>query len=95
METEKRLIDAMQLVTKLSKTVLGVKSARKVYDEVLRCIAEAPTIDTVEVVHGQWITSDYNMDCECSICGGTFEWWEADEVHFCPNCGAEMDLKGE
>lgn len=96
METEKRLIDAMQLVTKLSKMVLNEKSARKVYDNALYCIAEAPTVDAVEVVHGRWIavpSSDMmtGKAYKCSECGkmryGSFM------PNYCQYCGAKMDGK--
>lgn len=45
-----RIIDAMALVTRLSRIVIGQKSARKVYDDILSCIAEAPTVDVVKIV---------------------------------------------
>ena len=54
MATEKRLIDAMNTVTKLSKRVSALIQCgahpTEVYNVVLDTIAEAPTVDAVEVV---------------------------------------------
>jgi hypothetical protein len=51
---EQRLIDAMSTVTKISKKVQPFlrtgNSARELYDTILGCFAEAPTVDAVEVV---------------------------------------------
>ena len=53
MANEKRLIDAMDTVTKISKKVQPLLqngcSAQELYDAVLEGIAEAPTVDAVEV----------------------------------------------
>lgn len=51
---EKRLIDAMQTVIKMSGRItpliqMGANPAQ-VYNEVLQVVAEAPTVDAVEVV---------------------------------------------
>lgn len=54
----------------------------------------APTVDAVEVVHGYWKTNPLVVGGECSVCGWDFEWFENDEAHYCPHCGAKMDLKG-
>lgn len=46
----KRLIDAMTLVTKISKRAMPLLSGRSpqdVYNAILECIAEAPTVDMV------------------------------------------------
>ena len=62
--------------------------------------------DAVEVVHGKWIDSyivkrlqhGTYPTVKCSNCGCYF----CDVInnhhfmyHYCPNCGAKMDLKGE
>lgn len=52
-----------------------------------------PAVDAVEVVHGRWIeTPSFAPEYECSECGQSYEWWEVSEAHYCPNCGAKMDL---
>lgn len=105
---KKRLVDAMQIVTRLSKRIsvlilLGAK-ASEVYDEVLKVIAEAPTEEAVEVVHGRWVVRvEFNngerVIAACSNCNVQGEVrthrneWGIWQIHspYCPNCGAKMD----
>ena len=65
---------------------------------VIRMLNEAPTIDAVEVVHGEWIKRHGTINC--SVCKRSN--WSAcfeDTVrsfNFCPNCGADMrEREGE
>ncbi len=85
-----RLIDADAFLERMSRTdrFFGV-----VFD-----INDAPTVDAVPVVPGRWEYSEQTIDTpsllRCSICG----WWTLDPsvdgaYHYCPNCGAKMDLK--
>lgn len=97
-DKSKRLVDAMKIVTRLSKRIsvlilLGGTPA-EVYDEVLKVIAEAPTEDAAPVVHGQWIpvpSSDMmtGKAYKCSQCGkmryGSFM------PNYCGICGAKME----
>lgn len=64
-------------------------------------ILDAPTVDAVEVVHGEWSTieDDYCglTALKCSECNQ--EYWFEDEppmkiYNYCPNCGAKMDGDG-
>ena len=54
MKNENRLIDAYDLVIKLSKVVgLMVRNGKhqtEIYKKVLECIADAPTMDAVKVI---------------------------------------------
>ncbi len=106
MANEKRLIDALGLVIKLAK-IVGImvrngKPQAEIYRKVLECIADAPTVDAVEVVHGHWedaheIKSFRHTNipvvkcskCECYFCDiiNNHHWF----YHYCPNCGAKMD----
>ena len=96
-----RLIDADKLKDKLQqhhdfyvmawggfgKMPIGEKQR---VDEITSCIAEvvnAPTIDAVEVVRGEWI-SLHNGKWKCSECG--IEVLIYAKGNFCPNCGADM-----
>ena len=59
------------------------------------CLVEdAPTIDAVPVVHGEWIDMKLGDElmptiCKCSVCGAT--WAGVGGYIYCPNCGARMD----
>lgn len=67
-----------------------IEKSTYLWDEALgtcRCvltedIENAPTIDAVHVVHGQW--NGY----VCSVCGVSSEYGSE---NYCPNCGARMD----
>ena len=95
---EKRLVDAMKIVTRLSKRIsvliLPGAKASEVYDEMLKVIAEAPTEDAAPVVHGRWKPSDdpvlYNIYgvAVCSVCGYSYA---GNDTKYCPDCGAKMD----
>ena len=91
MANEKRLIDAMPLVTKISRRVRGMSIPQDIYDGVLECIAEAPTVDAVEVVHGRWIpinTID-KWRFQCDQCKHYID--AGLDRNYCGNCGAKMD----
>ena len=93
MVTEKRLIDVLPLMTNgwtliqtgVSNCVLQTKS-----------LADVPTVDAVEVVHGRWIKSkSMVLSAKCSKCKGWVVKHSVNEPDFnyCPNCGARMDLE--
>ena len=56
------------------------------------CVDNAPTVDAVPVVHGEWIDRNGSIVApfweryECSECGA-----RSDNSKYCPNCGARMD----
>ena len=105
----KRLIDANALLEKVQfRMAIDNKNAEIIagcVDITRRLIDNAPTVDAVEVVHGEWtvIEDDYD-DCtilECSVCEVSFRFDEYDGLlpqaqtyHYCPNCGAKMDGYG-
>ena len=97
MANEKRMIDASEFVKQLEEEFHGMvsDSELKVYQIISR-IEERPTVDVVEVVHGWWIElPGMEPDYKCSECGQSYAWWEPSEAHYCPNCGARMDLPAE
>ncbi len=89
MATEKRLIDAKALVWSI-----GIGDDCKQYFYVkAENIDNAPTVDAVEVVHGEWVVcgdGEY-VPFLCSACGKTTSWYHAQTANYCPNCGAKMD----
>lgn len=61
-------------------------------------IRKAPAADVAPVVNGQWeqCFEDWRKQIDgdkCSVCG--FEHYGAGikHYHYCPNCGAKMDLE--
>ena len=84
MINEKRLIDANALIEEANaEGAYGYVDAFQ--------IANAPTIDAVEVKHAQWIQQPFNGThiWRCSKCEtiGSPQW------NYCPKCGAKMDLE--
>ena len=54
-------------------------------------ICRVPAADVRPVVRGKWKHdgSDWKNRFICDQCG--YKWFfEAEEAHFCPNCGADM-----
>lgn len=44
--------------------------------------------------HGRWIkTGIMEPGYDYSECGQSYAWWNCSEAHYCPNCGARMDLE--
>ncbi len=74
-----------------------------VVQRVMNIVDNFPTIEAVDVVHGEWINLNTLEDCGecafmCSICGEIY--WSDDsnlvspkDAKYCPNCGAKMDGK--
>lgn len=96
MANEKLLIDANKLMDAINfEYDLN-------YGEILTdprrfadMVEDAPTVEAVEVVHGWWIElPSMEPDYKCSECGQFYAWWEPNEAHYCPNCGAKMDGDG-
>lgn len=95
-----RLIDADALARKLSSyTEYSDDGEQEINaDAVFISIKEAPTVDAVEVVHGEWIYDsgdEYADHYHCSVCGEKIdlcnEIFTEMKPKYCPNCGAKMD----
>lgn len=95
-----RLRDVMRNVTEDTTCPLHIAAT---IDQI---IDYAPPADVVEVVrcrdckylppeslvrHGRWEDKG-RTGYICSVCEWGFEWWEPAEAHYCPHCGAKMDL---
>ena len=95
MANEKRLIWDVDM-----KTAFREWFDRDDFRTMNQVIDDIPTVDAVEVVHGEWTIMDDDYLClttlECSVCGEQYCFEEYDEqmpphYHYCPNCGAKMD----
>lgn len=55
---------------------------------VMEILDNAPTVDAVAMVHGEWATKEYGYYPHCSICD--FKTNSMKGSNYCPNCGAKM-----
>ena len=98
----KLLIDANAL-EKLIRTNAKVEANDTQYDigrvhgliNSADLIHNAPTVDAVEVVHGEWVQIGYDkaMDrISCSVCKESWNILDnnTETFNYCPNCGADM-----
>lgn len=69
------------------------------FDECVDRVENFPAADVAPVKHGKWIYEEIENSLlfwlNCSVCG----WKSLDQsvsiaYHYCPNCGAKMDLEG-
>ena len=92
MANEKRLIDANALRKRIDHCDIDTFTDKQTICEQ---IADAPTVDAVEVVHGRWKNTSYVGVSRCSHCDKPSSTPDCLNVYFdyCPNCGAKMDLE--
>lgn len=90
-----RLIDADELlkhsckVTEYDEAGFSMEYNAVATEEV----KNAPTVDAVPVVRGEWVKKIYGWSCsECSESFGPELYYECGykKPNFCPNCGARM-----
>jgi len=85
-----RLISADALRKSMAEWYDGVQAFTGA--DIIDVIDNAPTVDAVPVVHGEWIDRNGSIVApfweryECSECGA-----RSDNSKYCPNCGARMD----
>jgi hypothetical protein len=102
MANEQRLIDANALLEKMEHTSTDVCAdygdgfCEHGYSTPLfrLMVSETPTVDAVEVVHGEWEKAEYGGFVRCDKCKDVYidESWLTDgKWNYCPNCGAKMD----
>lgn len=109
MATEKRLIDVdefLKWVVKRFHCVPLVGSCDNDSESIKLLLAQAPTVDAVQVVHGQWEDMYDGRYADpmyrCSVCKKKVLYrskrdflgnWESVQAltDYCPNCGAKMD----
>lgn len=77
-----------------SKTALIQNS--KIWQQIKDLPSAQPTIDAVEVVHGEWKFIGDSEEPQdgvfmCSVCGGFLYDALIDDCKYCPHCGAKMD----
>ena len=73
-----------------------IDGVRDEYDDTLKIICQQKTADVQPVKHGKWEQGKCT-NCEKSL-EDLFEgdfYYDCDELHFCPNCGARMMKDGD
>ncbi len=96
-----RLIDADALIDNIPQADLNndkkISKCGAIADMVL-LVCDAPTIDAVPVVRGEWVKSDdYKGWLVCSACRDCYvdnAWVNGKKWRYCPNCGAKMESEG-
>ena len=66
-------------------------------DVFRRIIKSVSTADVAPVRHGRWEYNNSVNFWQCSRCGENAPMhgkWMQLKTHYCPNCGAKMDLEG-
>ena len=97
-----RLIDADLMLDDMKAELEKASEEHLTKDEAMVIMTSAialkdfvkrqPTVDAVEVVHGEWLRTDDTYPVfECSNCKRTDNY----KRNYCPNCGAKMDGKVE
>ena len=87
-----RLIDAW----KLCEYANNLKDKQVDANDIMRF----PTVDAEPIRHGKWIDDRVAFYKQCSECGAyvranlyeVFLDCDIRDLHYCPNCGAKMDL---
>lgn len=109
MATEKRLIDPddfLKWVINRFKCVPLVGSCDNDSESMKLLLTQAPTVDAVEVIHGEWRTKILcggfaeEWGYVCSVCGCTVSDRSKlsfgkfatgnQKLNYCPNCSADM-----
>ena len=93
MAAEQRLIDVNRVIDQMQKCIDESpyekdSIASYTFGAIIECLKQEPTVDAVEVVHGEWIPSSQVPGAyRCNRCGkGAII-----EHNFCSRCGAKMD----
>lgn len=87
-----RLIDADALgICKANRNVFDKPEYADGWNSAVAIIEDAPTVDAVEVVHGEWKLGESGVVYFCSQCRCAAHPRESERWHYCPYCGAKMD----
>lgn len=111
MKTEKRLIYADEVIEEIDEIIGNINFSSPYQNDIhlivdgleraRDCLLDAPSVDAVEVKHGQWeqkIVDNYHQT-RCTACDvvaikaniDTFGSFPIVKWEYCPNCGAKME----
>lgn len=96
MATKNRLIDAREYRSVLEEEIICHKNedVRMGLEIAIADLSDEPTVDAVEVVHGEWvevIRAVVDTTGYCTRCDKQAVWRTSNKPYaVCPNCGAYM-----
>ncbi len=90
----KRLIDANEALEQVCKTCCcDFEECKRIgFCADYKNIERLPTVDAVEVVHGEWVDDTSFENIVCTECGHMWNTIDncTETFNYCPNCGADM-----
>ena len=93
-EITTRYFDAYQLTEKLMREAITDRA------DLLRLLTYFPTADVTEIKHGYWLTEIERNGETIYLCSECDEIWVLNDgtpkdnnMNYCPNCGAKMDME--
>ena len=101
-ESSIELIDKKSLIINLVDwqmeqfAEIGHEKEFNLLDKIIHGVENEPTVEAKEVIHGEWVDTDFGTHCTaCSRSYDPFEIKprEVKKFNFCPNCGANMIKK--
>lgn len=84
------LINKKTAIERAEACTFTDKAMKRQWMDWLKYCLDAPTIEAVPVVHGEWVGGKWWK--ECSECSEVFT-PTTKEPNFCPECGADMRKK--
>lgn len=94
-----RLIDADKAKEEILSWAVDLNNPQLLSKADTLCIIDQqPTVEAEPVKHGRWMHTDaaasWRAKDECSVCHyATTDRIDLSYFHYCPNCGAKMDLE--
>lgn len=91
------------LIDRLSKNLSACNPgtfSERCYADAIETVKHSPAADVEPVRHGAWYKcfEDWRQQQEgnkCSVCGFEYYGTGVRTFHYCPSCGAKMDLEEE
>ena len=93
-----RYIDVDALEKEAGKLWSEMPDGEELSKELMKAIKHAPTIDAAPVKHGKWFDAMVG-ELPVQVCDQCITFFPLAYTggghHYCPNCGAKMDLEEE
>ena len=92
-ELLKKAIKERRFVFQMEDLLNNEVIFKTVYKDLAEFINSIPAADVTPVRHGRWMDNEDYMFCSC--CGMQWNYCDnnTEDFHYCPNCGAKMEVK--